>query len=149
MLLDSTERDLVVDAFRGGARGIFCRGDSFNALPKCMRQVHNGQIWVKNVELEFLLDLVISMRPLKMQPVGGMARLTQRERDVVRLVADGMRNQEIAVQLALSEHTVRNYLIRVFDKLRISSRVELVLYAFSGVDEMVAPAAPKAFSASS
>jgi DNA-binding NarL/FixJ family response regulator len=36
MLLDSTERDLVVDAFRGGARGIFCRGDSFNALPKCI-----------------------------------------------------------------------------------------------------------------
>ena len=148
MLLDSTERDLVVDAFRGGARGIFCRGDSFNALPKCMRQVHNGQIWVKNVELQFLLDLVISMRPLKMQPVGGMARLTQRERDVVRLVADGMRNQEIAVQLALSEHTVRNYLIRIFDKLGISSRVELVLYAFSGSEGTGSPENAKTFSAS-
>jgi len=132
MLLDSLERDLVVDAFRGGARGLLCRRDSFSALPKCIRQVHNGQIWVNNLELEFLLDLVISMRPLKMQPVGGMARLTQREREVVRLVADGMRNLEIARQLGLSEHTVRNYLIRVFDKLGISSRVELVLYAFSG-----------------
>ncbi len=132
MLLDSSERDLVVDAFRGGARGIFCSRDSFSALPKCIRQVHNGQIWVKNVELEFLLDLVISMRPLKMQPVGGMARLTKREREVVRLVADGMRNLEIALQLGLTEQTVRNYLIRIFDKLGISSRVELVLYAFSG-----------------
>jgi len=61
-----------------------------------------------------------------------MARLTQRERDVVRLVADGMRNQEIALQLNLSEDTVRNYLIRIFDKLVHSSRVDLVLYAFSG-----------------
>ena len=67
LLLDSTERDLVVDAFRGGARGIFCRGDSFAALPKCIRQVHNGQIWVNNGELEFLLELVISVRPLKIQ----------------------------------------------------------------------------------
>jgi two-component system nitrate/nitrite response regulator NarL len=78
-----------------------------------------------------------------------VARLTPRERNVVRLVAEGMRNQEIALQLNLTEHTVRNYLIRIFDKLGISSRVELVLYAFSGAEEMVAPAAPKAFSASS
>ena len=148
MLLDSTERDLVVDAFRGGARGVFCRGFSFNTLPKCIRKVHEGQIWVSNLELEFLLELVISLKPLKIQPAGGMARLTPRERDVVRLVADGMRNQEIANKLNLSEHTVRNYMLRIFDKLGISSRVELVLYAFSGAEEM-APAAPKAFSASS
>jgi two-component system, NarL family, nitrate/nitrite response regulator NarL len=147
MLLDSKERDLVVDAFRGGARGIFCRGDSFATLPKCIRQVHNGQIWVTNVELEFLLDMVISLRPLKMQPTGGMARLTHRERDVVRLVADGMRNQEIALRLSLSEHTVRNYLIRIFDKLGISSRVELVLYAFSGQEGNAAPENSKTFSA--
>ena len=77
-----------------------------------------------------------------------MARLTPRERDVVRLVADGMRNQEIAVQLNLSEHTVRNYLLRVFDKLGISSRVELVLYAFSGAGEMADPVVPRVHSAS-
>jgi two-component system, NarL family, response regulator DegU len=77
-----------------------------------------------------------------------MVRLTQRERDVVRLVADGMRNQEIALNLHLSEHTVRNYMIKIFDKLGISSRVELVLYAFSGNEGAVPPANGKAFSAS-
>src|ERR1700733_2953485 len=51
MLLDSPERGLVVDAFRGGARGVFCRGHSFNTLPKCIRPVHLGQIWVTNIEL--------------------------------------------------------------------------------------------------
>jgi two-component system, NarL family, nitrate/nitrite response regulator NarL len=148
MLLDSTERDLVVDAFRGGARGVFCRGYSFNALPKCIRKVHAGQIWVSNLELEFLLELVISLRPLKVQQTGGMTLLTPRERDVVRLVAEGMRNQEIADKLNLSEHTVRNYLLRIFDKLGISSRVELVLYAYSGAEGMTDPASSRARSAS-
>jgi len=58
-------------------------------------------------------------------------------------------NQEIALKLNLSEHTVRNYMLRVFDKLGISSRVELVLYAFSSVEGVAAPVASKAFSASS
>ena len=140
MLLDSTERDLVVDAFRAGARGVFCRGYSFKALPKCIRRVHEGQVWVNNVELEFLLELVISLRPMQARNnTGGMALLTPRERDVVRLAAEGMRNQEISVRLNLSEHTVRNYLFRIFEKLGISSRVELVLYAFSGVEGISAP----------
>jgi DNA-binding NarL/FixJ family response regulator len=132
MLLDSADRDLVVDAFRTGARGVFCRGASFNVLPKCIRCVHEGQIWVNNMELEFLLELVIGMKPMEVRSSGGMALLTPRERDVVRHAAEGMRNQEIALKLNLSEHTVRNYLIRIFDKLGISSRVELVLYALSG-----------------
>jgi DNA-binding NarL/FixJ family response regulator len=63
-------------------------------------------------------------------------------------VAEGMRNQEIALQLNLSEHTVRNYLIRIFDKLGISSRVELVLYAFSGMEGNATPENRKTFSAS-
>jgi two-component system nitrate/nitrite response regulator NarL len=140
MLLDSTERDLVVDAFRAGARGVFCRGYSFKALPKCIRRVHEGQVWVSNVELEFLLELVISLRPLKTRNTGGMTLLTPREKDVVRLAAEGMRNQEIAVKLNVTEHTVRNYMFRIFDKLGISSRVELVLYAFSGMEAMSTPA---------
>ena len=60
-----------------------------------------------------------------------MALLTPRESDVARLVVEGMRNQEISTKLNLREHTVRNYLLRIFDKLGISSRVELILYATS------------------
>jgi DNA-binding NarL/FixJ family response regulator len=137
MLLDSADRDLVVDAFRTGARGVFCRGSSFKTLPKCIRRVHEGQIWMNNTEMEFLLELVVTTKPMEVRSSGGMALLTPRERDVVRLVAEGIRNQDIALKLNLSEHTVRNYLIRVFDKLGISSRVELVLYALSGAEETV------------
>jgi DNA-binding NarL/FixJ family response regulator len=134
MLVDTIQRDLVIDAFRAGARGVFCRGRSFKTLPKCIRRVHERQLWVSNTELEYLLELIIGLRPLQIRESRGMALLTAREMDVVRLVVRGMRNQEISAELKLNEHTVRNYLFRIFDKLGISSRVELVLYACGGVE---------------
>ncbi len=57
--------------------------------------------------------------------------LSRREQDVVRCVVDGLSNRDIAQLLKLSEHTVKNYLFRAFDKLGLSSRVEMILYAFS------------------
>ncbi len=131
MLLDSDERELVVDAFRAGARGIFCRGSAFDAFPKCIRRIYEGQIWISNAELAFLLELATNLKPFQVQDPSKKVLLTPRERDVVRLVAEGMRNQEIGDALSLGEHTVRNYIFRIFDKLGLSSRVELVLYALS------------------
>ena len=60
-----------------------------------------------------------------------MTLLSPREQEVACLVAEGMSNQDIANQLKLREHTVRNYLFHIFDKLGLSSRVELTLYALS------------------
>jgi DNA-binding NarL/FixJ family response regulator len=60
-----------------------------------------------------------------------MPLLTRREEDVVRLVADGLKNGEVAQRLNVAEHTVRNYLYRIFDKLGVSNRVELILYAYN------------------
>ena len=64
---------------------------------------------------------------------GGMALLSDRKRQVLDRVVEGMRNEEIVEKLGLTEHTVRNYICRIFDKLGVSSRVELVLYALSRV----------------
>jgi len=93
------------------------------------------------------LELVIGTKPHEVGSSGGMALLTPREWDVVRLAAEGMRNQEIALKLNLGEHTVRNYLIRIFDKLGISSRVELVLYALSGAEDVALAPGSSASSA--
>ena len=60
----------------------------------------------------------------------GRFLLTPREEQVVALVADGLTNRGVAVELGLSEHTIKKYLLRIFDKVGISSRVELVLYAY-------------------
>jgi DNA-binding NarL/FixJ family response regulator len=57
--------------------------------------------------------------------------LTRREEDVVRLVADGLKGREIAHKLGVAEHSVRNYLYRILDRLELSTRVELILYAVS------------------
>lgn len=130
MLIPDSERDLVVDAFRGGARGVFCRLQPIKMLSKCIRTVHEGQIWADTQNLVHLLDFLTQLKPLRLiKPGGGMNRLTPREAEVVQLLTDGMSTREISQKLDLSEHTIRNYLSAIYDKLGVSSRVELALYA--------------------
>lgn len=130
MLLDASERNSVIEAFRAGARGVFSRTESLHTLAKCIHCAYSGQVWANSREQEYLLEAIseaISMRP----PDGSsLPSLSKREQDVVRCVADGLSNREIARRLNLTEHTVKNYLFRVFDKLGVSSRVEVVLYVF-------------------
>jgi DNA-binding NarL/FixJ family response regulator len=75
------------------------------------------------------MDLIAEVPSLRVLNALGRALLTPREEQVVALVAEGLSNRETARELNLSEHTVKKYLFRIFDKLGISSRVELVLYA--------------------
>lgn len=135
MLIPNSERDLVVDAFRGGARGVFCRLHSIKLLSKCVRAVHEGQIWADTRNLAFLLEFLTELKPLRLvKPGGGMTRLTPREAEVVHLLADGFSTREISRKLALTEHTIRNYVSAIYDKLGVSSRVELALYAVARED---------------
>lgn len=131
MLLQSPERDDVVSAFRGGARGVFYRTHSLKALSKCIRVVHKGQIWASTEDLEHLISALSHTKPLQLNGPEGMPLLTRREEDVVRLVADGLKNRDIAQRLKVKEHSIRNYVYRIFEKLGVSSRVELILYVFS------------------
>jgi DNA-binding NarL/FixJ family response regulator len=91
--------------------------------------VHQGQIWVRAEELHFLVDALVESASPQMLNTKGVALLTKQEQGVVRLVAKGMTNRDIACQLSLSENTVKNYMFRVFDKLGTSNRTELALYA--------------------
>jgi DNA-binding NarL/FixJ family response regulator len=130
LLLDHQEPNLVFDAFRAGAKGIFCPSESpFKALCKCVERVNAGQIWVKSSDLASVLETFRKLAPMRIVNFEGKSLLTKREEDVVRLVGDGLQNRDIACELNLSEHTVKNYLFHVFDKLGVSSRVELILYA--------------------
>ena len=131
MLLRTCDRNAVVHSFRAGARGVVYRKDSFKALVKCIRAVHEGQIWAGTQELEYLLEELTRSTPPRIAAADGLARLTQRELEVTALVAEGMKNRDIAEKLQVTEHTVCNYLYRIFDKVGVSSRVELILYALS------------------
>jgi DNA-binding NarL/FixJ family response regulator len=134
MLLQNRKPERVVSAFRNGARGIFYRSHSLKSLSKCIQAVHQGQIWASNEDLEYVISALATQTPLQMNNSVGTPLLTRREEDVVRLVADGLRNREIALRLKVKEHSVRNYIYRIFEKVGVSSRVELMLYMFSQRD---------------
>ena len=132
ILFFNTERPLVVDAFQAGARGVFCHSQSnFKALCRCVEKVHAGQIWGNCTELSEVMEAFSQLVPMRVVNEDGMRLLTEREKEVVRLLAEGLQNREIAKELKLSEHTIKNYLFHIFDKLGVSSRVELMLYAVS------------------
>lgn len=129
MLLDSPRRDWVIEAFRTGARGVFCRCDPLKLLPKCVRTVHGGQIWANAEQIEYVFKAFADAPVTHLTSADGEALLSVREQQVVRFVAEGLSNRETAERMHLSEHTVKNYIFHIFNKLGISNRVELVLYA--------------------
>jgi two-component system nitrate/nitrite response regulator NarL len=129
MLLKSEDDELVLDAFRAGAKGVFCRTECISLLPKCIRAVYNGDIWANSKQLHLVMEsLVKSAAPLQLKTVSGRRLLTKREEDVTKLVVEGFSNREAAHKLGLTEHTVSNYLFKIYEKLGISRRVELMLY---------------------
>ena len=135
LLVERSTRELVVSAFRSGARGIFSIADSnLRFLCKCIFRLSAGQVWASTQQLNYLLDLISEVPSLRVINSSGTRLLTPREEQVVALVAEGMGNRQIARELNLSEHTIKKYLFRIFEKLGISSRVELVLYAVNHGD---------------
>jgi len=130
MLVDSADRELIVGAFRSGARGILSITEAnLRVLCKCILRVAAGQIWANTEQLDYLMELISEVPSLRVLNSRGDSLLTPREEQVVALVAEGLGNRQIARELNLSEHTIKKYLFRIFEKLGVSSRVELVLYA--------------------
>lgn len=132
MLIDSNDQDTVTEAFHAGASGVLARDESFEILCKCIHAVSQGQVWANSKELRFLLHALIQSRPISTgfsKTAKPANSLTRREEDVVHLVAEGLTNRDISRHLKLSEHTVRNYLFRIYNKLGTSNRLELALYS--------------------
>jgi two-component system, NarL family, nitrate/nitrite response regulator NarL len=131
VVLDSDDRELVVEAFLNNARGVFCRIGSSGELRKCVQSVHNGEIWVNNNQIQYLVDALM-LSPARAGTSGKATTvLSKREKEVARLVATGLSNRDISDKLGLSPHTVKNCLSRIFEKVGISTRIELVLYILS------------------
>ena len=129
LLLDRSMRRLVVESLSNGASGIYLRSGSTDMLSKAIRMVNRGDFWVSSQELVYVLEQLNEPTPFVPISVNGDDLLAPRENRVARLVAEGHTNREIAQKLNLSEHTVKNYVFHVFDKLGVSNRVELANYA--------------------
>ena len=132
LLAENDDRELVVSALRAGAKGIFLFTQTpFTMLCKCIHCVSQGQVWINSQQMNYVVDALSEVPTLRVVNSTGRSLLTPREEQVVALVADGLTNRGVASELGLSEHTIKKYLLRIFDKVGISSRVELVLYAMS------------------
>ena len=120
------DRD-VVRAMRLGARGVVLKQSASDLLLKSIRKVADGEIWLDNRMTAEVIDA------FKKSSEAGQRRekplLSEREKEIVQLVAQGFRNREIGEKLFISEQTVKNHLHNIFDKLGVSDRLELALYA--------------------
>jgi len=126
ILLEASQPEVVLDCFRAGARGIFSKQERLESLCKCIHIVHEGQIWARSDELEHALEALANSPRVCATNHEGIELLSAREQQVVQYLAGGMTNREIAKSLHLSPHTIKNYLFRIFDKLGVSSRTELL-----------------------
>jgi two-component system nitrate/nitrite response regulator NarL len=126
VLMDSRNDEMVVNAFRAGARGIFGRSQPVEMLGRCVRCVHQGEIWANTREMSLAVQALASAPTVRTVNARGLSLLSKREIQVVRCLAEGLSNREIAERLELSQHTVKNHLFRIFDKLGVSSRIELL-----------------------
>ena len=128
VLVSQPTHEAVVNAFRAGARGVFSRQQPIDDFLDCIDHVRKGLIWAGRDESAILLKAFRGVPAPDLVTNGDAPSLTARELQVVQCAARGQTNKAIASELNLSEHTVKNYLFRAFDKLGVSSRVELLFY---------------------
>jgi DNA-binding NarL/FixJ family response regulator len=128
VLLNQSTHESVVNAFRCGARGVFSRQQPVVEFLDCVEHVRKGFIWAGALETTLLLDALRCIPSPNVSVSNEASALTERELQVVQCAAKGMTNKIIAAELGLSEHTVKNYLFRSFDKIGVSNRVELLFY---------------------
>jgi DNA-binding NarL/FixJ family response regulator len=136
LLTGDSGQDELFEAVRQGCCGIVPRNSATEMLLKSIRKVHAGELWVdRATSAEIIRKLARKTGgPPSPTPVRAVARdqngnLSQREREIVSLVAQGFKNKEMAERMFISEQTVKNHLHNIFDKLGVSDRLELALYA--------------------
>lgn len=128
VLIDGHAGHLAVDAFCSGAQGVVSRREGLSVLAACIRKIHEGEMWAGTDALRHMVSALNTAVPVRAVSANGYHLLTARQKQIVALVAEGFSNREISERLTLSEHTVKNYLFRIFDKLGVSNRAELIIY---------------------
>ncbi len=132
LLAETTDSNTVEQAIRLGAHGVVGKEHSADVLLTALVRVHSGEYWIdRAIAATFVSEACpAGVRRAKGTNQTGLAALTSRERDIVKSVADGLKNKEIALRLSISETTVRHHLTSVFAKLDVSDRLGLVIYAY-------------------
>jgi len=135
VLTASDDKNEFVQAMKLGTSGIVLKQTATDLLIKSIRKVHAGEIWLDSHTTAAVIRQFVSADEMPPPPQSAAPRererspLSQREREIVALVAQGFKNKEMAEKMFISEQTVKNHLHNIFDKLGVSDRLELALYA--------------------
>ncbi len=135
VLTASDDKNEFVQAMKLGTSGIVLKQTATELLIKSIRKVHAGEIWLDSHTTAAVIRQFVANDDQPAPPPQSVPRdrerspLSQREREIVALVAQGFKNKEMAEKMFISEQTVKNHLHNIFDKLGVSDRLELALYA--------------------
>jgi two-component system, NarL family, nitrate/nitrite response regulator NarL len=113
-----------------GAQGVVLKDKPPELLLKAIRRVHAGELWFDRATMEFAVQRAVSRDRARAPERDKITALTAREKQIVSLIGEGLKNSEIAGRLGIGEKTVRNHLTMIFDKLGVSDRLELAVYAY-------------------
>jgi DNA-binding NarL/FixJ family response regulator len=123
--------ETVLNAAKGGARGYLLKGADFATLLQAIKKVHNGELWIdKEIPAaDAFEEIALGQIEHVMAPQHDEAveSLTRREMEILRLVAEGMTNEEIGKKIFISEKTVKTHLTNIFDKLKVNNRFKAAL----------------------
>lgn len=126
LLTVALSEDEALEALRLGVRGVVLKEMAPQMLVQCVRKVHAGEQWLERRSAERALEKLLARESGAREAA---SILTPRETEIVRMVAAGLRNKEIADRLSISEGTVKIHLHHIYEKLGLDGRLELALYA--------------------
>ena len=133
ILTASEDKNEFVQAMKLGCSGIVLKQTAPELIVKSIRKVHGGEIWLDSHTTAAVMRQFAAPGEIGGGSGTGKSRerspLSHREREIVQLVAQGYKNKEMAEKMFISEQTVKNHLHNIFDKLGVSDRLELALYA--------------------
>ncbi len=131
LLTASIENTQIVEALQTGARGVVMKESATQVLLRAIRTVIAGQGWVGREPVDDLVQYLRSRVPTGEGQKRKKYGLTNREIEIVTAIVDGCTNKEIAQKFTLSEDTVKHHLTSIFDKVGVSNRLELALFAIN------------------
>ena len=132
VLLDSGDQELLRKAVRLGAAGVLSKHAPAATLIKAIECILAGEAWLdRSTTAALLRELSPRNRPAKQDPeLAKIASLTAREREVIRLAGEGLKNRQIAEKLFISDITVHHHLTSIYSKLEVADRLELLIFAY-------------------
>jgi two-component system nitrate/nitrite response regulator NarL len=131
VLTGMNDSQMNEDSLRAGAMGLVLKEKAAEILLKAIEKIHNGEVWYdRSVMGDVLSEMSRGGANHRHSETAKIATLTEREREVIGLIGEGLKNKPLAERLYISETTVRHHLTSIFDKLGVSDRLELVIYAY-------------------